>query len=180
MFAPSLRDTRWRASIAAREDAANHLEPNEQLDLFIVTNAYLSLKTWFNLKRGRSQKIVRARLGKFDVRQIPRRLEFNLLKNISTATRRTQPLLRPCLYTVTAMERKRKLPARGVRVESASKKRTSTPPEPRARAPSSPPAPVEEPLPRVINAGKPLPTYPLDRPQAQDLSSTEFQSVSER
>lgn len=78
------------------------------------------------------------------------------------------------------MERKRKLPARGARVESASKKRTATPPEPRTQPPSSPPAPVEEPLPRVINAGKPLPTYSLDRPQPVDLSSKDYQSISER
>ncbi|PSS15329.1 hypothetical protein M430DRAFT_104042 [Amorphotheca resinae ATCC 22711] len=76
------------------------------------------------------------------------------------------------------MERKRKLPARAARVESASKKRTSTPPEPRTQ-PTPPPAPpvVEETLPRSINAGKPLPT--IAAPQPEDLSSKEYQSISE-
>jgi hypothetical protein len=78
------------------------------------------------------------------------------------------------------MERKRKLPARAARVEGVSKKRTSTPPESQSQpSPSPAPAPVvEEPLPRAISAGKPLPT--LDAPQPEDLPAKEYQSVSER
>jgi hypothetical protein len=79
------------------------------------------------------------------------------------------------------MERKRRLPARAARVESASKKRTSTPPEQRNQTPPTPTAPppaVEESLPKSIAAGKPLPT--LDEPQPDNLSSKEFQSISER
>jgi hypothetical protein len=79
------------------------------------------------------------------------------------------------------MERKRRLPARAARVESASKKRTSTPPEQRNQTPPTPTAPppaVEESLPKSIAAGKPLPT--LDEQQPDNLSSKEFQSISER
>ncbi|KAM3069157.1 hypothetical protein ACMFMG_010678 [Clarireedia jacksonii] len=82
------------------------------------------------------------------------------------------------------MERKRKLPARASRAEPASKKRTSTPPE-RTPAPSAAPTPpqsqpppvVENPLPKSITAGGPLPT--LRESQPENLSSKEFQTISE-
>lgn len=93
------------------------------------------------------------------------------------------------------MEKKRKLPARAAaRNEQATKKRKSqggaavqlgrseTPaaatPTP---APDLAPAPEEElppPLPKSITAGKPLPT--VDVPQPDDLSTKDYQSVSER
>lgn len=75
------------------------------------------------------------------------------------------------------MERKRKLPARGARGENAhpSKKRTSTPEK---HTPTPPPEPVEEPLPTSISAGKPLPT--VNAPQPENLSSREYQTISER
>jgi len=93
------------------------------------------------------------------------------------------------------MEKKRKLPARAAaRNEQATKKRMSkggavvqvgrseTPvaatPTP---APDPAPAPEEElppPLPKSITAGKPLPT--VDVPQPDDLSTKDYQSVSER
>jgi hypothetical protein len=93
------------------------------------------------------------------------------------------------------MEKKRKLPARAAaRNEQATKKRLSkggavvqvgrsaTPvaatPTP---APDPAPAPEEElppPLPKSITAGKPLPT--VDVPQPDDLSTKDYQSVSER
>lgn len=79
------------------------------------------------------------------------------------------------------MERKRKLPARAARVESANKKRTSTPPEQRLQAPAPtlpPPQPVQESLPQSIAPGKPLPT--VDTPQPENLSDETFQSVAER
>ncbi|KAK1830118.1 hypothetical protein QBC39DRAFT_117654 [Podospora conica] len=92
------------------------------------------------------------------------------------------------------MEKKRKLPARAAaRSEQATKKRMSkggaavqvgrseTPvaatPTP---APDPAPAPEEElppPLPKSITAGKPLPT--VDVPQPDDLSTKDYQSVSE-
>ncbi|PBP26770.1 hypothetical protein BUE80_DR002251 [Diplocarpon rosae] len=84
------------------------------------------------------------------------------------------------------MERKRKLPARAARVESASKKRTSTPPHQRLQtpAPATPPVPslplpvpVEESLPRSIAAGKPLPT--LEEPQPDNLPTSQYQTVTE-
>ncbi|KAE8449444.1 hypothetical protein EG329_008052 [Mollisiaceae sp. DMI_Dod_QoI] len=78
------------------------------------------------------------------------------------------------------MERKRKLPARAARVESVSKKRTSTPPEHRNQTPTPlPPAQpiVQEPLPQRIAPGKPLPT--LDSPQPENLSANEFQTIPE-
>jgi hypothetical protein len=78
------------------------------------------------------------------------------------------------------MERKRKLPARAARVEAVSKKRTSTPPEQRTQTPTptAPPPVVEESLPKSLVPGKPLPT--LDAPQPENLSSKEYQSISER
>jgi hypothetical protein len=76
------------------------------------------------------------------------------------------------------MERKRKLPARGSRVESVSKKRTSTPPEPRSQPTPPPPAPIEETLPKSIVSGKPLPT--LDEPQPENLPAEKFQTIGER
>jgi hypothetical protein len=84
------------------------------------------------------------------------------------------------------MERKRKLPARGVRTENVSKKRTLTPPDQRPQQQQTPtpadspatPIIIEEPLPRKIEAGKALPT--LDEPQSENLSSKDFQSVAER
>ncbi|KAI0158156.1 hypothetical protein GGR57DRAFT_459226 [Xylariaceae sp. FL1272] len=88
------------------------------------------------------------------------------------------------------MERKRKLPARAAaRNESASKRRNITPDssvatpasapksasppsDPPAREPS-PPAP----LPTAIQSGQPLPT--VEKPQQDDLSSKDYQSVQE-
>ncbi|KAK4102367.1 hypothetical protein N658DRAFT_335774 [Parathielavia hyrcaniae] len=86
------------------------------------------------------------------------------------------------------MEKKRKLPARAAaRAEQAAKRRTMTPPQrsvtpaaPPAAAPEPEPAPVEDvppPLPRSLTAGKPLPT--VDSPQPDDLSNSDFQTVSE-
>lgn len=85
--------------------------------------------------------------------------------------------------TTTTMERKRKLPARGARAEPASKKRapSGTPDEPRQTStpiPTVPPPVQEESLPKSIAPGKPLPT--LEEPQPENLSSKEFQTVSER
>jgi len=80
------------------------------------------------------------------------------------------------------MERKRKLPARAARVESVSKKRTSTPPEQRIQTPTPPapppPPPVEETLPRSIAPGKPLPT--VEEPQPENLPASQFQTIPER
>ncbi|KAK4236657.1 hypothetical protein C8A03DRAFT_35419 [Achaetomium macrosporum] len=82
------------------------------------------------------------------------------------------------------MEKKRKLPARAAaRAEQAAKRRTMTPPQRSATpapAPQPDPVPVEEippPLPKSISAGKPLPT--VDSPQPDDLSSSEYQTVTE-
>ena len=73
--------------------------------------------------------------------------------------------------------RKRKLPARATRQsEAPSKRRISTPPEPRAQ-PTPPPQP-EDTLPTSIVASKPLPT--VDEPQPDNLSNTEYQTISER
>ncbi|KAH0593978.1 hypothetical protein MHUMG1_08301 [Metarhizium humberi] len=85
------------------------------------------------------------------------------------------------------MERKRKLPPRAAaRQEQAAKKRnvttrqSSTPavaePPPREPTPSPPPPPPP-PLPKSIEVGKPLPT--VEEPQPTNLSSKEYQSVSE-
>jgi hypothetical protein len=80
------------------------------------------------------------------------------------------------------MEKKRKLPARRTRAEPAGKKRAlSKSPERRQTSTPAAPAPplVAEPtLPTSIETNKPLPT--VDEPQPDDLSSTEFQSISER
>ncbi|KAJ8119162.1 hypothetical protein ONZ43_g3846 [Nemania bipapillata] len=91
------------------------------------------------------------------------------------------------------MERKRKLPARAAaRVEQVSKKRNSTPPDPSTTStpPSAltspqraesvaqePPPPVSTPLPKSLLPGQPLPT--VEKPQPDDLSQKEFQSVQE-
>ncbi|KAI9641048.1 hypothetical protein NHQ30_010476 [Ciborinia camelliae] len=80
------------------------------------------------------------------------------------------------------MERKRKLPARSSRGgEPANKKRTATPPDRSTPATPQPqsttPQPVEETLPKSIVAGMPLPT--VDEPQSENLSSKDFQSISE-
>ncbi|KAK2623616.1 hypothetical protein QTJ16_006797 [Diplocarpon rosae] len=84
------------------------------------------------------------------------------------------------------MERKRKLPARAARVESANKKRTSTPPDQRLQTPipATPPAPslplpvpVEETLPRNIAPGKPLPT--VEEAQPDNLPASQYQTVTE-
>jgi hypothetical protein len=81
------------------------------------------------------------------------------------------------------MERKRKLPARAARTENVSKKRTLTPPDQRTQTPTpaespAPPVVVEEPLPKKIEASKPLPT--VSEPQPENLPPKEFQSVAER
>jgi hypothetical protein len=86
------------------------------------------------------------------------------------------------------MERKRKLPARAAaRVEHASKKRnSSTPPElstALARPPSEPVEPLDQDpppaaLPNSLQPGHPLPT--VEKPQPEDLSHAEFQSIQER
>ncbi|KAK4121922.1 hypothetical protein N657DRAFT_576647 [Parathielavia appendiculata] len=85
------------------------------------------------------------------------------------------------------MEKKRKLPARAAaRAEQAAKRRTMTPPQRSvtpaapAAAPEPETAPVEDvppPLPKSITTGKPLPT--VDSPQPDDLSNSDFQTVSE-
>ncbi|KAJ2978972.1 hypothetical protein NUW58_g7328 [Xylaria curta] len=96
------------------------------------------------------------------------------------------------------MEKKRKLPARAAaRVEHVSKKRNSTPPDVSATTSTSPsaltsPQPADsvaqEPplpssssaptiLPKSLQAGHPLPT--VEKPQPDDLSQKEFQSVQE-
>ncbi|KAL2268423.1 hypothetical protein VTJ83DRAFT_3269 [Remersonia thermophila] len=84
------------------------------------------------------------------------------------------------------MEKKRKLPPRAAaRAEQAAKRRTMTPPH-RSETPAPSPAPdpvptpVEDappPLPTSVVPGKPLPT--VDSPQPDDLSTAEFQSVTE-
>jgi hypothetical protein len=74
------------------------------------------------------------------------------------------------------MERKRKLPPRASARSGLSKKRTSTPPE--HAPPALPPPVVEEPLPRSIAGGKPLPT--IEQPQPDDLPTSQYQSVAER
>ncbi|THV49759.1 hypothetical protein BGAL_0180g00070 [Botrytis galanthina] len=74
------------------------------------------------------------------------------------------------------MERKRKLPARSSRGgEPANKKRTATPPDRSISA--TPQPPIEETLPKNIVAGMPLPT--VDEPQSDNLSSKDFQTISE-
>jgi hypothetical protein len=74
------------------------------------------------------------------------------------------------------MERKRKLPARASARSGLSKKRTSTPPE---QVPTALPAHVvEEPLPKSIAGGKPLPT--IEQPQPDDLPTSQYQTVAER
>jgi hypothetical protein len=74
------------------------------------------------------------------------------------------------------MERKRKLPARASARSGLSKKRTSTPPE---QAPTPLPANVvEEPLPKSIAGGKPLPT--IEQLQPDDLPTSQYQTVAER
>ncbi|KAM0807743.1 hypothetical protein AB5N19_08083 [Seiridium cardinale] len=84
---------------------------------------------------------------------------------------------------MTGGERKRKNPPRGAaRVEQVAKKRTATPPERSATpalAPTPAPEPVveEAPLPKSIQAGNPLPT--VEKPQSDDLSSKEYQSIQE-
>ncbi|VUC35804.1 unnamed protein product [Clonostachys rosea] len=85
------------------------------------------------------------------------------------------------------MEKKRKLPPRAAaRVESAAKRRHSTP---RSETPAPVQPPVEDPvpsqspptpppsLPNSVQAGKPLPT--VEDAQSDDLSSKEYQSVGE-
>ncbi|KAF7913899.1 uncharacterized protein EAF01_000305 [Botrytis porri] len=74
------------------------------------------------------------------------------------------------------MERKRKLPARSSRGgEPANKKRTATPPDRSISV--TPQPPIEETLPKSIVAGMPLPT--VDEPQSDNLSSKDFQTISE-
>ncbi|KAL1837169.1 hypothetical protein VTJ49DRAFT_4179 [Mycothermus thermophilus] len=84
------------------------------------------------------------------------------------------------------MEKKRKLPPRAAaRAEQAAKRRTMTPPQPSETPVSTPapepePMPVEQtppPLPTSVVPGKPLPI--VDSPQPDDLSTTEFQTVTE-
>ncbi|KAI0976736.1 hypothetical protein F4678DRAFT_122821 [Xylaria arbuscula] len=92
------------------------------------------------------------------------------------------------------MERKRKLPARAAaRVEHVSKKRNSTPPDAAsASTPSSAltspqpaepvaqetqPPPTSAPLPKSLQPGQPLPT--VEKPQPDELSNKEFQSIQE-
>ncbi|KAI1174436.1 hypothetical protein F4777DRAFT_384677 [Nemania sp. FL0916] len=92
------------------------------------------------------------------------------------------------------MERKRKLPARAAaRGEHVSKKRNSTPPDiSTTPTPSSaltspqrassaaqepPPTSSSAALPKSVQPGQPLPT--VEKPQADDLSNRDFQSVQE-
>ncbi|RAL68330.1 hypothetical protein DID88_007060 [Monilinia fructigena] len=66
------------------------------------------------------------------------------------------------------------------RRRACKQKRTATPPDrstPITPQSQSTPQPVEETLPKSIVAGMPLPT--VDEPQSEDLSSKEFQSISE-
>lgn len=79
------------------------------------------------------------------------------------------------------MEKKRKLPARAARVESNSKKRTTTPPGSQTHTtvtslPVNVP-PERTPLPTSIAPGKPLPT--VTQPQSISLSVKEYQSIPE-
>lgn len=74
------------------------------------------------------------------------------------------------------MERKRKLPARASARSGLSKKRTSTPPEQVLTA--LPAHVVDEPLPKSIAGGKPLPT--IEQPQPDDLPTSQYQTVAER
>ncbi|KJZ78155.1 hypothetical protein HIM_02193 [Hirsutella minnesotensis 3608] len=87
-----------------------------------------------------------------------------------------------------ALEKKRKLPARAAaRVEQAAKKRhvasrerspSPAPVQPVKKEPTPPPPPPPRPsLPTSIQVGKPLPT--IENAQPEDLSTKEFQSVSE-
>ncbi|KAK2590832.1 hypothetical protein QQS21_011469 [Conoideocrella luteorostrata] len=87
------------------------------------------------------------------------------------------------------MERKRRLPPRAAaRQEQAAKRRNVTPrgrsstpavvePPPREPTPPPPPPTPPPPLPKSIEVGKPLPT--VEEPQAADLSSKEYQSLTE-
>ncbi|KAI1184561.1 hypothetical protein F5B17DRAFT_442535 [Nemania serpens] len=94
------------------------------------------------------------------------------------------------------MERKRKMPARAAaRVEHVAKKRNSTPPDvsvastpPSAAASPQPPESVAQEsssasafasasLPKSLQPGQPLPT--VEKPQSDDLSNKEFQSIQE-
>lgn len=89
------------------------------------------------------------------------------------------------------------MPARAAaRVEHVAKKRNSTPPD--VSTTSTPPSAVSSPqpaesaaqessstsasasasLPKSLQPGQPLPT--VEKPQSEDLSSKEFQSIQER
>jgi hypothetical protein len=85
------------------------------------------------------------------------------------------------------MEKKRKLPARtSARVENANKRRNLTPRADRSVTPPPPPEPVVKepsptpppPLPTSLQPGQPLPT--VETAQPDDLSTKEYQSISER
>lgn len=112
------------------------------------------------------------------------RLRLLLFSHHHSSTRHNSTTLSQLLTsTEPAMERKRKLPARAARVEGVSKKRTSTPPEqpvqiPTPTAPAPPPRPVEDPLPRTLLPGKPLPT--VETPQPENLPVSQYQTVTER
>ncbi|KAI1818249.1 hypothetical protein GGS20DRAFT_529170 [Poronia punctata] len=89
------------------------------------------------------------------------------------------------------MERKRKLPARAAaRVESASKRQSSSSTSPEVSfTPAPPPEPTEPAahdvsasiasaaLPKSLQPGQPLPT--VEKPQPDDLSLKDFQSIQE-
>ncbi|KAG5979620.1 hypothetical protein E4U55_004948 [Claviceps digitariae] len=87
------------------------------------------------------------------------------------------------------MEKKRKLPPRAAarqehaakRINVTTRRGSSTPavvdPPPREPTPSPPPPTPPPPLPKSIEVGKPLPT--IGEAQATDLSSKEYQSLTE-
>jgi hypothetical protein len=91
----------------------------------------------------------------------------------------------PARTHTQTMERKRKLPARAAaRVEHIAKKRTITPPErsvtPQAASTTTEtaPPPEQDPLPRSVQAGKPLPT--VEDAQPEDLPLRDYQNLQER
>jgi hypothetical protein len=123
-------------------------------------------------------KVVPHQLGqKFDVLTHQLDLSRDLCSNNSTGDASKLATTHDCASIRTpAMDKKRKLPARGTR-ESASKKRASTPPELQTpQVAPSPPAVVQEPLPKKLVSGEPLPTVAV--PQPDDLNG--FQTISER
>lgn len=103
-------------------------------------------------------------------------ISFSLLIYHDASCTDLKSTIYECADIREMMERKRKLPARASARSGLSKKRTSTPPE---HTPPALPTPVvEEPLPKSIAGGKPLPT--IEQPQPDDLPPSQYQSVAER